>query len=65
MKNLKFLYLNARSLKTVNKAVNKLVELKNIVCYNESDIVTVTETWLKSNVLDCEILSNAFNIYTM
>jgi exonuclease III len=47
----------------VNKSVNKLVELQNIVCTSESDIVGISETWLNSNVSDNEILSDSYNIY--
>ena len=50
--------LNARSLKTVNKNVNKLSEFQNMVYSNNCDIVSVTETWLNTDVLSSEILGN-------
>ena len=57
------LYMNCRSVKTVNKSTNKLAELQNIVCCNEVDIVVLTETWLNSQVKSTEILNESFTIY--
>ena len=50
--------LNARSLKTVNSNCNKLVQLQNIASVDDDDIFAITETWLNSNVLDTEILTD-------
>lgn len=57
------IYLNARSLKTVSSAINKMVELHNLVASHEANIVAVTETWLNANVLDGEILPQRFCLH--
>lgn len=50
------LYLNARSL------VNKMDELQTLAV--DTDLIAVTETWLKPDILDCELLSTIdFSIY--
>ena len=49
--------------KTVNKKLNKLVQLKNLVFSTESDIVAITETWLTENVHDSEILGDEYSIF--
>ena len=60
---IKVVSLNARSLKTVNSRVNKLVELQNIADTTESQVIAITETWLDDNVSDTETLSNDFTLY--
>jgi hypothetical protein len=57
------MYLNARSVKTVNTTINKLAEFNNLVYANDCQIVGVTETWLKSSVLSSEILDDNFIVY--
>ena len=59
---LQCLYMNARSIKTVNSAHNKLVDLQNTVAENKINLVALTETWLDDSVGDSEILSN-FSIH--
>ena len=54
--NIQCLYLNARSL------INKTNELQTLAI--DIDLLAITETWLKPDNLDSEILSsNDFNIY--
>ena len=54
--NIQCLYFNARSL------LNKTSELQTMM--TDIDLLAVTETWLKPERLDCEILyGNSFNIY--
>jgi hypothetical protein len=60
----KIIYLNARSLKTVNSNINKLVDFQNLVYLSECDVVSVGETWLNNSVLNSEILDlNNYVIY--
>jgi hypothetical protein len=54
--NIQCLYLNARSL------INKTNELQTLAI--DIDLLAITETWLKPDNLNSEILSsNNFNIY--
>lgn len=54
--SIKCLYLNARSI------VNKTKEFQTLAV--DTDLILVTETWLKPNVLDCELLpGSTFTIY--
>ena len=55
---LQCLYMNARSIKTVKSAHNKLVDLQNIVRAEDIHLVALTETWLDDSVQDSEILPN-------
>ena len=57
------IYLNARSIKTVNREHNKLVALHNLLASYETRIVTITETWLTSHVLDAELLPGRFLVH--
>lgn len=57
------LYLNARSLKSVNFRRNKLVQLQNIVATDNIHMVAITETWLNSTVSDLEILPSQYAIH--
>ena len=60
---IKTILVNARSLKTVNKRVNKLVQLQNIAGITDSEIIAVTETWLNENVSNGEILNDNYSIH--
>ena len=42
--------LNARSIKCVNKRINKLVQLQNVTESTNCDIFGITETWLNDRV---------------
>lgn len=55
--SIKGLLLNARSVKSINRARNKLVELQSLVILNNIKLVCLTETWLNSTVSDNEVLS--------
>jgi hypothetical protein len=55
--------LNARSVKTVNKNVNKLAQLQNLAYVSESHVIGITETWLTESVNDSEILSDNYVLY--
>ena len=57
------LYMNARSLKTISRNCNKLVEFQNLVCSHDAQIVAVTETWLNETVVDAELLPPNYFIY--
>ena len=46
--------MNARSLKTVNRSCNILVQLQNLVDNSDSNVIPITETWLNENVSNCE-----------
>ena len=49
-------HVNVRSL----MAPGRLAELKTLVCFNNIDILCVTETWLKFKHLDSAILLPGF-----
>jgi hypothetical protein len=58
------LYLNARSIKTVNKNINKINEFQNLVYTSECDVVGVSESWLDHTVCNDEILDkNNYVVY--
>ena len=57
------MYLNARSLKTVNSRCNKLVELQNLADDTDSDVIAITESWLNDTVSDSEILNSNYTLY--
>lgn len=59
----KCVFLNARSIKTVNREHNKLVALHNLVTSFDTHIIAITETWLTTNVLDAELLPGRFQVY--
>lgn len=56
--------LNTRSVKSVDKNRNKLVELQSLASLKESKIICLTETWLNNEIIDSEILpSENFIVY--
>jgi hypothetical protein len=58
------LYLNARSIKTVNKNINKINEFQNLIYTSECDVVGVSESWLDPTVCNDEILDkNNYVVY--
>lgn len=57
------LYLNARSVKSVNRHQNKPVQLQNILALEKFNCVAVTETWLNANVQDTEIFPGNYNVH--
>ena len=59
-KTIKTMYLNARSLKSVTTNVNKVRDFSALIELSQSDIYGITETWLNSNIFDCELFM--FNI---
>ena len=56
MDKLKILFQNVRSLKTVNKEHNELLNLKTLLLSEKPDLLILVETWLDKNVLDSEFL---------
>lgn len=62
-KNLSVLYLNARSLKSVNTTRNKLHQFHNAINLGNYDIIAVTETWLNSSVLDSKLVPPGYTVY--
>jgi len=58
-----FVYLNARSIKSVTAKHNKLSELHNLVSSNMPHVVAITETWLTNNVNDSEVLPHNYCIF--
>ncbi|ELT98639.1 hypothetical protein CAPTEDRAFT_196530 [Capitella teleta] len=50
------LYLNARSIASVNRNRNKIAELRNLVSSYEPEILAVCETWLSTNIDDNQII---------
>ena len=61
--NLKLIYMNARSVKSVSKTQNKPLQFKNILATTDPDIVVVTETWLNENVDDAEFMLPSFVVH--
>jgi hypothetical protein len=56
--------LNTRSVKSVNRERNKLVELQTLVNILDIKMVCLTETWLSPDIADSEILpTDKFNIH--
>lgn len=51
------LNVNARSV------VNKVVELEHILIEHNPRAVIITETWLNSSVLNCEIIPPGYKIH--
>ena len=60
---LKVTLLNVRSLKTVNRSMNKLVQLQNLAVCTDSDVIALTETWLNDKVASSEMLDESYVIY--
>ena len=62
--HIKGLLLNTRSVKSINRDRNKLVELQSLVSLNSIQLICLSETWLNSTIADSEILSPyCFNVY--
>jgi exonuclease III len=61
--NLSVTLLNARSLKSVKRSCNKLVQLSNLAGVTDSDLIAITETWLNNDVSDNELLNSNYTIY--
>ena len=59
----KFIYMNARSLKSSNRKNHKINQLNNIVSLSECEVCAITETWLNDDISDCELLPDEFTIY--
>ena len=49
---------NARSIKCVNKKVNKLVQLQNITASTNCNIFGITETWRNGSVNSNELFND-------
>ncbi|ELU15010.1 hypothetical protein CAPTEDRAFT_209156 [Capitella teleta] len=62
-KAVKGLYLNARSIASVNKSRNKLVELRHLLSSFSAQILAISETWLTDAISDHEVLPDSFNVY--
>lgn len=56
-KSFNILYMHCRIVKTVNRSVNKVAELHDIVCCNEVYILDLTDTWLNFHVKSSELLN--------
>ena len=54
---LKCVYFNARSI------VNKIDELQLLIEAEHPDVIGISETWLKDNILNNELIVNDYNIY--
>lgn len=64
VKHLSGILLNTRSVKSVNRNRNKLIDFQSIVHTKKASIICLSETWLNEEVLDSEILpSSLFNIF--
>ncbi len=65
--NHSFLYLNARSLKSVrrvdNQTINKITDFQNLLYMADWFLVAVTETWLKGNILDSELAPSLYQVF--
>jgi hypothetical protein len=58
------LLLNTRSVKSVNRNRNKLIQLQSIAELKNAGVICLTETWLSPDILDHEILPPAsFHVY--
>ena len=51
------MYFNACSI------VNKIGELQLLIEAEHLDVISISETWLKDNILDNEFIANDYNIY--
>ena len=58
------IYLNARSVKSVTRGHNKLVELNNLVSLNSPTIVAIPETWLTADICDNEVLPSNYIVHS-
>ena len=59
----KFIDMNAKSLKSSNRKNHKINQLNNIVSLSECEVCAITETWLNDDISDCELLPDEFTIY--
>ena len=50
-------------MKSVSTATNKLVDLRNIICEHDAQIVAITETWLNPDIGDHELLPPRFCVH--
>ena len=57
--------LNACSLKSVTASSNKLIQFQQLIYSSLPSLVVVTETWLKDNIDDSEILPRGYNIFRL
>ena len=60
---LSVLYSNAHSLKVVNCARSKPVQLENILALDAFMMVAVTETWLRADISGHEVLPCSYTIH--
>ncbi len=63
-RNLQCLYINARSLKSVTRRTNKLKDFHNLIFSGDWDLIFVTESWLISSILDCEICPPGYQCFS-
>ena len=65
---LKYLLINARSLKSQhkqgNEISNNIARFQDLVYSEDNDIICVTETWLKSDISNSEILNEGYVPHT-
>ena len=59
----KFVYLNARSVKSVSNQCHKPAQLQALLELEQPDIITITETWLTSYVKDTELFPSNFTVH--
>lgn len=60
---MKLLYFNARSVKSVNRNRNKIVQLRNLVDIENTNILIITKIWLPSTISDSEVLPSGYTVY--
>lgn len=60
---LNVMYLNTRSVKSVNRKRNKLVQFANLVVESKCDVYALTETWLTNDIHDSELFPNGYCVY--
>lgn len=63
LKGAKFVYINARSVKSVSNRCHKPVQLQCLFELEKPDIVAITETWLTSSIKDTEIIPSNFAVH--
>jgi hypothetical protein len=63
LSDLNVMYLNTRSVKSVNKKRNKLVQFANLVVESKCDVYALTETWLTNDIHDSEMFPNGYCVY--
>jgi hypothetical protein len=59
----RFLFLNVRSIKTLNQKTNELLNYKYLVENEKPGILGFNETWLDSTIVDEELLINGYDIF--